>query len=536
MRRILLVYLLCTPLVTLFAQNESISVGKILIDRNDIFSTGTPTDNQFPYSWANKIHVVSKEEFIRRDILFHEGDALDMSLILESERILRARGLYRHVSIKVLEPVNGSADVHIQTDDVWSTKVYASYHAAGGKNLYGFGLAEDNLLGHGIRAGTFVEQEIDRFVKGVNLGIPHFLRPRWELLAGYGQDEAGREWELFLRKPYFSFYSEDSHGLRVVDSEDEGRLFANGNEIASFQHNKVVTRGYLSRVVKPPQTTAHRFFLVHEYQEDEFYDPYFPFGGDRPVNRKVSVPMLGYQFKERAYIKERGVTTFDRDEDINLGWDIFLEAGPSLESLGATQDGALGRIEINRAWNPFASHYLLLMAKGESREEEGRAQNAIAEFVTRYTVVDWWRNNTAFLKASATWGRNLDAETQFLLGGEKGLRGYSVRQFSGSKKILLNCENRQLLVRDLWHLVSVGWATFVDTGAVWREGENLALDQFKTDVGVGLRFSLTRSLRANLVRLDAAYALNDNNRSSRLVANIGVDLAIGFQEKRKFEQ
>ena len=44
------------------------------------------------------------------------------------------------------------------------------------------------------------------------------------------------------------------------------------------------------------------------------------------------------RLEERDVVVIKG--EFDRVEDVNLGWEWFLEAGPSLESLGATRDGA----------------------------------------------------------------------------------------------------------------------------------------------------------------------------------------------------
>jgi hemolysin activation/secretion protein len=151
-------------------------------------------------------------------------------------------------------------------------------------------------------------------------------------------------------------------------------------------------------------------------------------------------------------------------------------------------------------------------------------------------MLRWLKENTAWLRTEIISSKNLDPENQFLLGGENGLRGYSVRQFSGPKRALVTLENRQVLVHDWLRLVSIGWAAFVDTGAVWTDTRTPPLNRFRSDVGVGLRFAPSRSFDPGLIRIDLAYALQENNKSSRVLVNIGADISFGEKKFRKFDQ
>ena len=81
-----------------------------------------------------------------------------------------------------------------------------------------------------------------------------------------------------------------------------------------------------------------------------------------------------------------------------------------------------------------------------------------------FTWTHWRPQHTAFLNTDFIFGKNTDPEVQFLLGGENGLRGYSVRQFSGTKTLLFNLEDRRTIVQEWLNLVSLGWAVFADTG------------------------------------------------------------------------
>ena len=117
-------------------------------------------------------------------------------------------------------------------------------------------------------------------------------------------------------------------------------------------------------------------------------------------------------------------------------------------------------------------------------------------------------------------GTNPDNDTQILLGNENGLRGYSVRQFSGTKKLTVNIEDRLFIKDDLWKLLSVGGSLFLDSGMVWKEHEPVSLSRMRSDTGFGLRLALTRSSSAAVIRIDLAYALNKNNEDSRWVLSI----------------
>jgi outer membrane translocation and assembly module TamA len=151
-------------------------------------------------------------------------------------------------------------------------------------------------------------------------------------------------------------------------------------------------------------------------------------------------------------------------------------------------------------------------------------------------MLNGWENNILTLRGETVFGINLPADKQFLLGGENGLRGYSVRQFSGDRKAIFALENRRVLLYDLLDLANLGWAVFADTGGVWKDNQNMSIGDFKSDVGIGLRFAASRSYDPSILRADVAYALNDNGRRSRWVINIGGNFRFGEEERRKFEQ
>jgi outer membrane translocation and assembly module TamA len=90
----------------------------------------------------------------------------------------------------------------------------------------------------------------------------------------------------------------------------------------------------------------------------------------------------------------------------------------------------------------------------------------------------------------------------------------------------MNIEDRMFFIDELWSLFSVGGAVFYDTGYVWAKGNPVALSKLRSDVGVGLRFGLTRSSNEVVIRLDCSYRLQrDNPGDSAFVVSFGTGQA-----------
>lgn len=519
------------------AEDSAVRVGRILVNRKNVFETNSALDRQFPYSWANKLHIVTQENYIRQELLVREGDPFDMETIRESERVLRSRPIFRYVKVTPQQPVDGRVDILVETEDVWTTSVHLSYSVAGGKNSYGIGVLEQNFLGQGKAVGAFLRKNIDRTTRGVSYRDPQFLGTRWDFFTGYGRDEKGREWEGHLERPYYSTHARHSEGASINDRDDEDRLFSEGREIATFRHQAREVRIFASYAVVASQKKTRRLSLAHERKEDEFSDARGLSPASLPTNRRVNPVLLGFERENIRFHKIRGVTTFDRDEDINLGGSWMAEAGPSNEHFGATQRGWVGRFSTGKN---FHFREDLVWFNGlyyDGRFENDAVQNGVFRLRSQYFLLDWRPKHTVSLRGEYILSKNLDPESQFLLGGENGLRGYSVRQFGGANRTLFTLENRRAVLYDWLHLVSVGWAVFADVGAVWEETRFAPdVDRFRSDIGAGLRLAPSRSVNPGLIRIDVAYALQDNDRTSRFVVNIGADVSFGERRVRKFEQ
>jgi hypothetical protein len=106
---------------------------------------------------------------------------------------------------------------------------------------------------------------------------------------------------------------------------------------------------------------------------------------------------------------------------------------------------------------------LLLSGAFKSRVESGELRNAVLDGAARYYVRQSSRR-LFFTTLEASVGRALDLDTQILLGGDNGLRGYPLRYQGGEARALLTIEQRYFTNWYPFRLVRVGAAAFVDVG------------------------------------------------------------------------
>jgi hypothetical protein len=225
-----------------------------------------------------------------------------------------------------------------------------------------------------------------------------------------------------------------------------------------------------------------------------------------------------YQNIQPNFMTLNYIDRFDRPEDYNLGDESLLNLHVAPRSLGSDRNALIPSFNRSRGWR-FSDHSMLRGEIGGSgRWEDDRLANTLLRTeVKHYAILgDWfWGEQYLGKHTLATnffvdFGENLDRDRQLPLGADTGLRGYEAFTFDGDKRLVLNFEERAHLVDDVFQLVSLGTALFVDVGAASRESLGaMVRDDLYGDVGFGLRFCFPRSSGGGVVRIDVAFPLRD---------------------------
>lgn len=484
-------------------------------------------DLTFVFDLANLLHIDTKEEVIRRELLVREGDLADPRLIEESERNLRAQPWVRQVRI-VTEPTpDGRVDVVVRTQDTWTTQPRVDYSSGGGTTRTSFGLVESNVLGYGKKIRLLYRSGIDRSSSLFEYDDPRVLGSRWSASADYQDASDGRVAEGFLEYPFFALDTPWAGGAGYSSRREENRVFDHfGGEIARFDRKQESFASRLGHRLGSDPSVVWRAGVFYRRAEETFSR--LTAGTDPsllPADRRESQPGIFLHREEVKFVRERHLSLFDRIEDLNLGNVLDAEIGYSWRALDALDDEPILRITDRQGFDFGPGRKALLFGLVTGRHHDGDVRNAVAEIEALvYYRLNLPYDNTLVTHLKLDLGRNLDRDTQLFLGNFNGLRGFDTRQFVGEKRLVFNLEDRLFFVNDLFHLVSLGAVVFFDGGYAWERHQTVDLRDLATSAGIGLRIDAPRGAGEALFRLDVGVPITDGGSSKRTP---GVTLSSG---------
>jgi hypothetical protein len=497
------------------------TIATIRILRSDVFDLDAdPADRHFPYTTLNLLHIETREHVIRRELLFKEGDPADPDVLYESERNLRLLDfLHQNTWIETVPREDGRVDVVVRTRDTWTTRPQISFSREGNQSTGRFSFVESNLAGFGKTAGVSFKHEVDRDSGGLNYSDPRLLGTWWALDTSYFNRSDGLIYTLDLRRPFYSLLTRRAGGAGGTHFSQVTTLKQDGEDAPGFRQRH--SAGWLEygRALRASYERAEHLFWRFRLEDDRFDvepgEPPLassePIGGAGfvalPDDRSFRILEVEYERRDVDYVTVNYLDKFDRYEDINFGGEWSAALGISPTALGDRHNHVFFSTRYQRWHRPSKNSYLRAAAFVEGRYLAGSARSLMGGIDLLHYYLGFPRQTLVF-HVDHSWGHRLDGDRQFVLGGETGLRGYNDRRFDGNKRLLLNVEDRAYLAFDWLHLLSIGVAAFVDAGYVWRAGESEDLGDLVADVGVGLRFDLTRSGAGATLRIDYAYPLN----------------------------
>ena len=487
------------------------TIRAIHVTVENVFDPSNPEEDKALYRWANKVHVLSREQVIRDILLFAEGDRFVGRLLDESARALRGGGF---ISEATVEPVSydaatNSVDVNVHVRDSWSLAVDLKLDHAGGQTEWGIGLSDENLFGTGKTLEIGYESEIDRSQWLLGYSDRNVFGSRVRLGAVFSNASDGHRRNLVVERPFFSLDTRWSVGGAFHDEVRIDTMYDLGEEIDEFGHEIDAVRvqgGWSQGLV---DRRAQRWLFGFAAEEHRFRPTSnVPLPLLLPPDRKLVYPWLGWQWVEDDYREMSELNDMGRTEDVSLGTNVFVSAGFAKQRFGSDRDATLFELTAETGWEPGGPGSLLLLRAGaQTRDEDSGLQNSQVSLSGDYYLRNLGRHLfSVSLDALAT--ENLDPENQVLLGGDSGLRGYPIRYQAGESSVVLNVEQRFFTDLYPWRLFRIGWAVFADVGRVSGRDPR-ATEPLGTlyDVGAGLRLSSPRASGRNVLHIDLAFPL-----------------------------
>jgi len=503
-------------------------IGRILINGQSIFDPNDPKESYWPYRVVNKLHINTRDDVIKRELLFREGDEYRQELIDESERNLRAIGVIYHVSIHPVAYQDGVVDLEVGFQETWTLRPAVRFSRAGGNNAFGFAFVEQNVLGRLKVLQLSRRNDIDRTTTQLSYLDPRVFGSRYALRSYYANSTDGTSWGAFTSHPFYSLNTPWSMNAGGEHIQLTSKLYSNGDSVSEFDRDSDFFNASYGVSSGLQDDHVVRFTFGYQYQQNLFSgeggdpgpanpcipssayiaDPsrYAGFLACDPPDQKFSGPIFTLESLKVAFIKVTNYNQFDRDEDFNLGNDFNVSLWLSLKDFDAAKSQVIVGFTDSVGIPAGASSNFLFTGALSGRVGSGEAENVILseamELYCRATPRQTFYGRLAF-----DVGIHLDAQNQFLLGGDNGLRGYPSRQFSGDRRLLLTLEHRFFSDVEILRLVRLGFAGFADVGDAWY-GSSEDLSDLHSDFGIGLRFGVVRSSVASIGRLDLAYSVD----------------------------
>jgi hypothetical protein len=476
---------------------ERPAISTVEIRPTNVFSDEEAAQEFFLYRFANAIHIRTRTSFIETQLLFKPGDPLRPEILAETERNLRAFGLFRKASVRA-----EGTRVVVETADAWTLLLRGSLSNKGGVTEYSIGAEEYNLLGLGMQFGFGYEKDVDRSSRSLFFSDPNALMPHALFRIDAADLSDGQRFSLAYGRPFYSLEVPWALQGQLSRDDFDTKLYAGGVESAVWEERQRVANASGGVLVGGDSSGADRVLASLEWNEVRLRG-----GGTGPPppgglasNRRYLFLSAGFERVGSEWVTRRQVDKLGFDEDFNLATGLHAEAGISP---GFDGRGEAGRLVLNlSSGTSYPGGFALFAATSSTRLESGFQNATLGADARGYVLTGSW---TLVGRIGTLVGWRLDPENQIALDASTGVRGYRLYAVEGNRRLVANAEARVLVVPEIFSLLSFGLAAFGDAGYSWGGPDGFWR---LADAGAGLRIGITRASKNNLVRIDVARVLH----------------------------
>lgn len=488
---------------------EGRAIDTIAIEPRNIYDQNEPENRRKIFRLANSLHIVTRKKIVRQEVLFRVGDPYSTRLAEEVGRNLRSSHALNDAWVAPEELPDGRLLVRVITVDRWSLVGGVQIRRDGNQTNYQFGFEERNLLGYHqlLHFDYFVQEEEDNYVTG------RFADRRlWgfpiSLELSYSGNPVGSSTSTLLNHPYYDLSQHWTYSFHHAFTGGRSDYYFDTVRVASTNLNG----DFLGLSGEYRWGPASRKFAIgaeYQYVYMTYYDDLIL---QAHLEDSITLPedstyhKLGgiFEFSSLKFVRARRLNGMSYLEDLTLGLST--------------------RFEFARAFGPRFEEYafddIQLSAEYAAKAGGSVVQTAYARrYVLRETAklrqgdqftLKYYNNDLSFVTLAVRSMYNSiamsDGSNQLYIGGTNGLRGYDKYFRTGDRLHLVNTELRFYPQIDLLSVI-IGGAVFADFGRTWKHGESLKLlNGYHRSIGAGLRLSLEKISRGEMIRFDVAHS------------------------------
>jgi outer membrane protein assembly factor BamA len=489
---------------------EGSSIGEIYFTRLPIFDESSPEENYKIYRWANRFHILTREDVIHQRILFSTGDKFDTRLLHESERLLRASKFIYDADINPVKTCRDVTDIEVITRDVWSFTPDFSFTRSGGENEYRISLRDTNLFGTGKEVIGLLRNEDNRESVEFAYKDPNVRGSRMFFGSHLSDSDDGSRISVRLTLPFYALDTRRGWYLEVEQSDRIDTQYFREEDISEVQHETElldahygISRGLIDGI-------SRRYSIGYRF-EDHVYSPGpdLPPPTEFPYDRRLSYPYLIYESVEDKFTTGLNLDQIHRTEDLHVGRRLVARLGYSHTDESRLVLG--GRLHNTLLHRPKIVLQHRLDWNGFWNFDRDEAEELLVQYGIRY-YREQTKHRMFFSSFRATYSNNLSAERQVLIGGRSGLRGYPNRYQAGDRSYLFTIEERMYTDHHFLNLLRFGWALFFDIGRAWFPDQDNGLNAGNlANIGFGIRLAPTKSNIGQVIHLDLAVPLDKDD-------------------------
>lgn len=487
-------------------------IDSVAITAHDIFDS-TEVAGSWLFGLTNALHVRTRPWVVRREVLFQAGDRFDPRVLEETERNLRRLGIFRRVVVDTVW-IGDRLVARVTTSDGWTTSLETNASSTGGVFTWSVGLNEANLLGTGNLVGAGYRKEVDRDAWRFRGQINRAFGTRAVVAGFFDNLSDGRAGAWLPEVQFRSLGDRVGGGFPGEAASRRVLRFRDGVESDTLWTRAFVQRAWLAWAPVAGPGGYLRLGLYGHVRQEQFLQV-----EDTAMTVPDSVTGVAGVFLEALhprYVEVTHYNGFAREEDIDLSPRVLLGLVVAPAGFGYERNGVGVGVDIaGGLGTPAAFARLragasaLLTAEGVDSGQVRAGLTLASRLVPRQATV---------LHVEVGVQKDPVPGGEFDLGHGLGPRAFEPHAFTGTRAVWGVLEHRLFLIDDLFGLLGVGVAGFVDYGGAWFADQD---PRFGGDVGLGLRLGATRSTGPNVGRLDVAYQFGDGVTGSRWVVSFG---------------
>ncbi len=521
------------------SQESAPVIDTIIIRTTDVF-TPEEAEAKGLFRFFNSIHVVTRENVIRDELLFREGEPFDTTVVRETARNLRKREIFKRVDIDTTR-IDGRFAVIVDTQDGQSLKPNFSFSVATDGSWTGrLGVTERNLLGSGSLASIVYVKEIERHGPQLAANFRRLFgsQIRAKGIVSLWNDGTDGWWRLgdpfYSNEDRFSVdYDGEASGRRVleyrIDSIVRDTVW---RDTTFFRRDALINR--MMGVTAPIAESKQYLRLgLDAWLRQEKYMPCPESTCSTDSTDFSVVPDSLYAafglWAEYRKARFQTVQYFNGfiPEDIDQSPRVKLYVNLAPAKLGYQSTGVVPGIDASYGAGGRAGFFVANLKAHGLFTDAGLDSGRVEAKVTLGAQL-FHRNATAiYILAGAQ--ENPAPGQQFSLGFSTPPRSWEANSFVGTRALWGTLEHRWFAVDEFLKFFAVGFAAFVDYGGAWYPDQD---PRFGGDFGIGLRMGSALGTAARTGRIDLGYRFGEGSGAgSRLVLSIGGSFVFPWNPK-----